>query len=137
MNSIISHIISFAIGLTTGILGSYVANRLSEKAKKKDKIKDRKNEFKAITAKMPDLIKEMKNDLSNPEMSGCRGFFISPSKSVTINTKNPAFLYFENEHENLKSKIRILENAGFVFDITPGNAPKYQFDEEFVEYLLK
>lgn len=137
MNPIISNLISFAIGLSTGILGSYIANRLSEKAKRKDKKKDREKEFKIVVTKMPDLIKEMKEDLGNPEMSECREFFISPSKTVTINSKNPAFLYFEDEHDNLKSKIRILENTGFVFDITPGNAPKYQFVEEFVEYLLQ
>ena len=137
MNILITHIISFAIGLSTGILGSYIANRLSEKAKKKDEIKDRKKEFKTIFTKMPDLIKEMKEDLLNPEMGGCREFFISPSKSVVFNLRTPAFFYYEDEHDNLKTKIRILENTGFVFDITPGNTPKYQFDEEFIELIMK
>jgi hypothetical protein len=137
MNQIISHLISFAIGLSTGILGSYIAARLSEKAKKKDEIKDRKKEFKTIVTKMPDLIQEMKEDLLNPETSGCREFFISPRKSVAFNHRTPVFFYYEDEHDNLKSKIRILESAGFVFDITSGNAPKYQFDEEFIELLIK
>lgn len=136
MNPILSHIISFVIGLTTGVLGAFIANQLSEKAKKKDSIKARKKEFKAIVSKMPDLIYEMKEDLSNQEMKGCREFFISSSKSVAFNLRTPAFFYYEDEHENLRSKIRILENSGFVFDITPGNAPKYQFDEELVEMIL-
>ena len=136
MDSIFSHIISFVIGLSTGVLGAFIANRLSEKAKRKDEIQGRKKEFYAVTSKMPDLVKEMKEDLLSPNMSECREFFISPKKSVTINSKSPAFFYYENEHINLMSKIRILENAGFVFDITPGNAPKYQITEEFVELLL-
>ena len=104
MNPIVSHIISFAIGLSTGILGSFIANRLLERAKRKDKRKDRKKEFKAIVLKMPDLIEEMKTDLLNQEMRGCREFFISPSKSVVFNIRTPAFFYYEDNHDNFKSK---------------------------------
>ena len=78
----------------------------------------------------------MKHDIRSTDMKTCREFFISPTKSVTINTRNPAFMYYENEHENLLSKIRILENEGFIIDITPGNAPKYQFTEEFIDLLI-
>ena len=136
MDSIFSHIISFAIGLSTGILGAFIANRLSEKAKRKDEIKGRKKEFYNVTSKMQDLTKEMREDLLSPKMSECREFFISPNKNVTINSKSPTFFYYVDEHPNLMSKIRNLENAGFIFDITPGNAPKYQMSEEFVEFIL-
>jgi hypothetical protein len=135
MNSIVSHIISFIIGITTGVLGSFIASRLSDKAKKKDDYKDRRKEFKSLVAKMPNLVEEMKNDLSNPEMYGCKEFFISPSKNVVFNIRTPVFFYYEDEHDNLLSKIRMLENAEFVFDITPGNSPKYQFTEEFLDLL--
>ncbi|MRT93631.1 hypothetical protein [Ancylomarina sp. 16SWW S1-10-2] len=136
MNIIYTHLITFATGLLTGILGSYIANRLSAKAKKRDESKERKNEFSTIIAKMPNLISEMKEDLSGAEMKSCREFFISPKRSVGFNNRTPAFFYYEDEHENLSSKIRILESSGFVYDITPGDSPKYQFVEEFVERIL-
>ncbi len=84
---------------------------------------------------MPELISVIKKDLQLPDMKSCREFFVLPSKGVVINSQNPAFIYFENEHENLKSKIRILEQSGFVYDISVNRTPKYQFDEEFVEMI--
>jgi len=74
--------------------------------------------------------------LENPSMKSCREFFISPSKSIVFNSRCPVFMYYENEHDNIMSKIRILENAGFIYDVTKGNTPKYQFVEEFVKLLL-
>ncbi|MFA5817512.1 MAG: hypothetical protein WC865_18060 [Bacteroidales bacterium] len=135
MNSILSHVITFGSGLLIGIFGNYFANRLSENAKNKDSKRIIKKTFQDIKLKMPELINEMKTDLKNPSMNLCREFFISTSKSVPFNLSSPAFKYYENEHENLRSKIRILENAGFVYDITEGKAPKFQFDEQFVDLL--
>jgi hypothetical protein len=135
MNSIFSHLITFLSGLIVGVLGNYYAARLSDKAKNKDLIKERKKKFQEIKTKMPKLINEMIEDLKNPDMKDCREFFISPSKSVVFNTSRPTFFYYENEHSNLRSNIRILEQEGFVFDITEGNSPKYQFSEEFVGIL--
>lgn len=136
MNPIFSHVITFVSGLLIGIFGNYFANRLSDKAKHKDSLKARNKEFLKIKSDIPDLIKEMKTDIQNPEMNLCREFFISPSKKVAFNLSKPAFMYYEDEHDNLKSKIRILESAGFVYEITEGNAPKYQFEEEFIEMLI-
>jgi hypothetical protein len=45
-------------------------------------------------------------------------------------------MYYLEDHENLPSKIQILENYGLVVDITPSNIKKYRIMENFAEYLL-
>lgn len=137
MNTIISHIITFSSGLIVGILGNYYGARLFDKAKKRDLVIERKKKFLEIKNKMPQLINEMIADLKNPDMSNCREFFISPSKTAVFNTSQPAFFYYEDEHINLSSNIRTLEQERFLFDITEGRSPKYQFSDEFVNLLLK
>ena len=136
MNSIFSYVITFSSGLLIGIFGSFFANRLSDKAKDKDMRKAEMTRFRDAKNKMPDLIREMKSDLTGSSMETCREFFISPSKRAVFNPGRPTFLYHENEHDNLVSKVRILENLGFVLDITEGSTPKYQFDEKFVDFLI-
>jgi len=136
MNQVLSHIITFLSGLFIGVFGTYFANRLSEKAKLKDLKNERKNEFRRISKIMPDLLDEMRDDLTKPEFRTCRIFFILPNKNIAFNYRKPFFSYFEDEHENLESKILILENADFIIDITEGITPKYKFSEEFVELLL-
>jgi len=136
MNSIMSHIITFISGLAVGILGNYYATRLADKAKNKDVKKGVKNLFKQAEMKMPELIKEMRNDISGKEMSGCREFVILPKRTIPFQSKQAVFSYYENEHPYLISNIRILEKYGFVTDITQTSTPRYQFNEEFVNMLL-
>ena len=85
---------------------------------------------------MPELIAEMKEDLTNPENQFIREFFLSRREFI-LNRGAPCFIYYENDHENLQGKVHILENMDYVIDITPGNAPKYRMTEEFVSLVLK
>jgi hypothetical protein len=135
MNPILAFVSGLVSGLIIGIFGTYFGNRLSEKAKLKDSERDIIKRFQSVKSKMPDLIKEMKNDLNNPEMKTCREFYILTNPKVPFNAPRPAFCYYEAKHDNLTSKIRILELDGFVHDIAKTTTPKYQFDEEFVNLL--
>jgi len=136
MDPWISHLVTFLGGLIIGIIGNYVANRWIEKSKVKDTVKARKEEFLDLKNQTPNLFDEIKQDLKNPDFKNCREFFVSPSQGVVVNHSNPAFFYYEDQHENLMSSIRALEHANFIIDITPGNLPKYQFKEEFVKLIL-
>ena len=135
MNPILSFVCGLISGLIIGIFGTYFGNRLSERAKHKDSKKAIIKKYLDIKSKMPDLINEMKADLGNPSNNLCREFLILHSKSVLFNVSRPAFAYYENEHDYLISKVRILESTGFVNDITDGDIPRYQFDEKFVDLL--
>ena len=137
MNSVISHIITFLGGLLIGIFGNYIANRWTEKSKLKESKKNRRKEFIELKEKMPDLFNEIKEDLKNQDFHNCRELFVSPNRGVVVNHTTPVFFYYEDEHKHLRSNIRILEQANFIIDITPGNLPKFQFQEEFVKLILE
>lgn len=136
MNLILSHSIALAFGLIIGIFGNYFANRLTAKAVVRDSKSVERKSFRDVKRKMPELINEMKVDLNATEMESCREFFILPSKNVCFNFRGLALMYYENEHAGLHAKIRILEQLGFVYDITETNTPRYQFQENFVGFLL-
>ena len=136
MNTIVSYLVTFFSGLIIGILTTYFGNRLFEKAKQKDSEKAMIKKFQNIKSKMPEFLKEMKTDLTNPSMNLCREFIILQSRNVVISSiERPAFAYYENEHDNLISKLLILERAEFIFDKTIGDFPRYQFDEKFIDLL--
>ena len=46
-----------------------------------------------------------------------------------------AFEYHLDDHEDLESKIQILENMGLVRDVTNKNVKRYRMAEELVDYL--
>lgn len=86
-----------------------------------------------VKQSMPGLINEMQIDLNDNSL--IREFFIT-SKKYMVNIKSPAFIYYFEEHDNLQSKIQILENYGFVVDVTTTNLKKYRMTEEFVNAVI-
>ena len=96
-----------------------------------------RNIFLNLAQQMPELIEQMKDDLSKPEFMVIREFFILPNDRVPFNPDEKRYLcYYEEQHENLMHKVKLLENHGFVYDITPNNAPKYRMTEEFVDCVV-
>ena len=91
--------------------------------------------FLKVKALMPKVLAEIKEDLTKEGNEFTREFFII-SKHWTLNVIDPCFVYYFEDHENLQGKIHILENYGFVIDVTPKNAKKYRMTEEFVELLV-
>lgn len=87
---------------------------------------------------MPELIKEMQEKLTKPENDLIREFFILPNNRVAFNAGGKKYLfYFEEEHHNLLHKIKLLQDHGFVEDITHIKAPKYRMSEGYVGLILK
>jgi len=93
--------------------------------------------FLKVKLSMPELITNMKKDLTKEGNNFIRELFII-SNYWSLNVANPCFVYYFEEHENLQGKIHILENYGFVIDMTPTptSVKKYRLTEEFVELLL-
>jgi hypothetical protein len=133
----LSNIISFVSGLLIGILGTYCGNRLLDKRRKKDSKIEKKYLFNDISRKMPELLKEMKDDFKDSDISFVREFYVLQTKGVKINTSEKYIAYYEDEHENLKNKISLLESASYVYNISEGQTLKYQITEEFNELLKK
>ena len=91
--------------------------------------------FLQVKGQMPALIAEMKKDLEGNQGKFVREFFVMSRQHILGGSDKPRFIYFEEDHENLRGKIDILENQGYVVDVTPGNTPIYRMSEEFVQLV--
>lgn len=90
--------------------------------------------FATLEAKLPELVAEMRADLIlHPLVRE----LIALSKRVSYNS-GPALLfqYHYETHDHLLSKIKICQNYGALVDITFNEVPRWNFTEDFVEYLL-
>jgi hypothetical protein len=92
--------------------------------------------FLQIKEQMPALVAEMKKDLEGNQGKFVREFFVMSRQHILGGSDKPRFIYFEEDHENLRGKIDILENHGYLTDVTPGNVPIYRMSEEFVRLVL-
>jgi len=92
--------------------------------------------FRKLESDMPDLISEMRTDLSGKEGKFTREFFLLKKSWVFPYAGAPYFVYYYEDHESLDGKILVLKNHGFVIDETTGRAKKYRMTERFAELLL-
>lgn len=93
--------------------------------------------FARIKQRMPQLIAEMKKDLTEEGGACVREFFVKGKNTMLGGSSKRRFAYFPEEHENLKGKMDVLENAGLIMDVTTGNVPIYRMSEEFVSLVVK
>jgi hypothetical protein len=86
---------------------------------------------------MPDLILEMKHDMTDDASELVREFVLLPSENVVFGHTKPRFVYFETTHPNLQIQVDWLAEMGLVVDVTPRNTPIYRFTPEFAEWLRR
>jgi hypothetical protein len=92
--------------------------------------------FQKVKSEMPGLIAEMRADLSREGDESVREFYLA-KKTWKVNWSDPCFAYYYEDHPSLGSEIKILENYGFVVDISTGqNLKACRMMEAFVELLL-
>jgi len=96
-----------------------------------------KAKFLKVKSLMPELIADIKKDLNKGGNNLIREIFII-SNHWHLTVQHPHFVYYFEEHENLKGKMDILENYGFIKDVTPTptSIKKYRLTEEFVLLIL-
>lgn len=131
----IDNLIVYLAGILTGAIGLYLGNKYTDRRRDHEVKSKEKKQFLEVVNQMPDLISEMKSDLSNPEQKFIRIFFLS-KRSYSLNPGGPSFVYYEDDHPGLQGKAHVLENLGYIIDITPGNAPMYRMTEDFVRLVL-
>ena len=136
MNPIASHLIVFLAGIAGGAAATYYGELFGDRRRAKEAKREAVERFEKTRAQMPDLFREMFEDLSSEKNRATRRFFVI-NKGAILSTDGPALVYYPEAHPNIMGKIAILENRGFITDITPGNAPLYRLSEEFVELLLE
>jgi len=92
-----------------------------------------RSKFQEIVRIMPKLLAEMKEDLANDETQLVREFITLSNKHVAFNSLKPRFVYYEDAHPFLRSKIDRLEDCGFVVRI--GIEGIYRMTDEFIKLL--
>ena len=134
----LSPLLGGLFGGVTGAVAGYFAGSATDHRRRKEAAKAAEKEFRDIQAQMPDLIAEMKADLSAKGNEHIREFFVLPHERVRLGgSKKPRFAYYENKHDNLRGKLDILEDKGYLIDVTPGNTPIYKMTEDFVALVRK
>ena len=92
------------------------------------------NKFAKLEKLMPNLFKEMRIDINKFPL---RREFVLLKKSWGYWARGEELIYYFDDHEELRSKIRILENHNLVSDITFNNVERFLMAEELVDYLLR
>lgn len=91
-------------------------------------------DFVSLHAKLPALIDEMRTDLQSKPFTR---EIIALSKRVTYNPGSiPLFCYFHEDHDDLLAKLQICEHYGAIYDVRRNDVPRWNFSEDFAEYLL-
>ena len=89
--------------------------------------------YRKIEQLMPDLIEEMRKDLlKHPTARE----FVVLNKAWIYNAQNPYLVYYFDEHEDLNGKLQVLNNLGFIRNITYNSVQRFIFEERFVDYLI-
>lgn len=127
---------AFLIGVATGAAGQYFADKYTDQRRRHDESQSSARLFRDVAQQMPKLIAEMAADVQGAQGTYVRNFVLLPSKTAHYSSgREQVFGYYETEHRNLRGQFAILENSGYVFDVTSGNAPTFRASEEFVQRL--
>ena len=89
--------------------------------------------YNKLERKMPELIAEMRVDLNKNPFT--REFIIMSKKWTYCGSGKMIFIYYFEDHEHLQEKIAICKNYGAIVEITFNNVDRYEFTENFAEYL--
>lgn len=113
---------------------SFAEEQASRDLKNHLKYQEDKKIYK-IERMMKDLLDEMSDDLIKDPLK--REFVLLPNKDVCYWGTDTEFVYYADEHLQLQNKVNVLKNNNLIFDITNTNVNRYQFDEDFVDWLIK
>lgn len=134
----VSYVITFLVGMATGAAGQYFGAKFTDQRRKQESRKESRLQFEHVRAQMPELIAEMKKDLTEDGRSTIRDFFISERNiAITLGAGETRFAYYVDDHQNLRSKVTVLENHGYINLIESGYTPTYRMTERFVAFIVQ
>lgn len=91
--------------------------------------------FQKLEDKMPSLVAEMRGDIASAPFT--REFIIGSKKwSYNGDPQNPIFRYSFEDHDNLKPMLKVMQNYDAIIETTYNNTDRFEFTEDFAEYLL-
>lgn len=136
MTPFIQNLSAFILGVATGAAGHYFGSKYTDRRRNKEDEAKEKQRFLKVKEMMPELMKRITDNLANPTNQTIREFVILPNNRVIFPVSKNTFVFYENEYQNIREKIDILNNYGYIIEIKTGNTPIYQFKEYFVELVL-
>lgn len=134
MNSAATYGITFLAGIFVGAAGAYFGDLFTDQRRRNEDARKARELFGDMVVRMPDLLRDMRTDVRDPDHQNVRDFFVIPEPAKLI-SDGKAFVYCTNSGNDYLAKVGILEASGYVRDITQGNAPKFRMTEEFVSRL--
>ncbi len=127
IQTLTSALISFVLVI---LLGEPIKHYLRRKWDQKEIASKNKELIGKLKNLMPDLLKEMKEDLkSNPSN---REFIIMNQGLIY---SGDSIVYYFEDHNDLKGKLNVLENHNLISDVTYNNVDRFRMSEGFVELL--
>lgn len=124
----------FGLGYVSAVLSKYHSDILTDRRREREAEVARNTEFQQLNETMPELLTEMQNDLSGSQFK--REFvLVAHAGSIGI-SDGSCFEYYTSQHEDLSAKVMILEEKGWLTDVTESEyTPRYRMTEEFVSLL--
>lgn len=113
---------------------AYSADKQKKEEARQAAFRAKLTRFKDVYFLMPEFIKALWKDLSNPQKKLVRDFFIV-SKGIAFEGGSGAFIYYTEDIPGLEAKVGVLQDNGYVADVTPYNVKKYHMSEELVELI--
>jgi len=114
---------------------AYYTDRKSKASDRKEEFKKKLSRFRDAQRTMPDLIRKLGGDLSDPQKSSFRDIFVVDRNSP-FDGGAGALVYYTEDHPDLDASLAALESGGYIKDVTPYNVKKYRMSDEFVEMVL-
>jgi hypothetical protein len=134
MTPLVSHLLTLLAGIFIGVVGQYFADRFTDQRRSQEQERKEKKRFAAAEALMPELIAEMREDLRTDPTGTKREFF--PYDIGRIHAPGADKLFYEpKKHPDLRSKLTVLENHGYIVDVSISDTKRYRMTEHFVALL--
>ena len=92
------------------------------------------NRFTEMERKIPSLIAEMRDDLVGTPIT--RQFILFSRQWSYGGQNGPYFVYYFEDHEGLEAMVTIMEHYGAAYDVAFNDVHRFNFSEEFVDYIL-
>ncbi|PXA04350.1 hypothetical protein DDZ13_07400 [Coraliomargarita sinensis] len=134
--TVVTHGGTLLVGIFIGAAGAYYAELFTDRRRQKEAGTSEEERFRGIAAKMPDLLGEMKEDLSKPGLELARKFYFLPNPVAIWPAEDVRLHYTGTKENDYSHKIAILESEGYIIDVSDSNLDKYQMTEGFVELLM-
>ncbi len=134
---IASVLTGFLVGAATGAAGQYFADKYTDQRREQKLAREQARLWQDIEQRFPAVIAEMRSDFSSQENRHVRVFLVKESNTMLGFVSEPCFEYHTDKHPDLRAAVVLLEQHGFITDITPGNCPMYRVHEKLVDALLR